>query len=187
MSEENKETGLAVPNAQTAVASSNKFDLETLLSGEVDFNVFDDKTKLELMREIMQSEKELEIMALPMVNSRQIVGVQITVHDAVFKTIPDEKTGELKQCVNFLCENVDEPIRLEGGNEIPTGGYFTTLKGSNTFNDIYVMRFQKLRGLVTMPLRGYHFEIEPKWTFAGNPAIVLRKTQEVKEVLKAKK
>lgn len=176
---ETKDDALATTEgAAVATAQAKPFDIQALMSGEFDLNSLSRTEQLELMREIMEVEASLDLIALPIVSSIEILNHPITVHDAFHKTIIDSATNQEKLCVNFLCENAGEKFVAGDPNtpvEVENGAFFTVLKGANSFNDIYVLRFRKLRGVAVMPLAGYNFAEDAKYRRAGNNAIVLRK------------
>jgi len=122
--------------------------------------------QLEIFRNIMRYDAEIEAMALRQVLSKNILGVPFDIMDASFRMIPDKKseTGE-KQCILFT-------LRLQ-----ETGEIVTCLKSSNNFNDVYPMYFESLRGIQHRPKTDYTFEEDPRYNFAGNNAIVFRKIQ----------
>ncbi len=167
----NNETALATSNAEILDAHSaitnDGFDLSALPASE----------QLEIVREILDAEATLESMALPAVNSRDILNVEINIVDASFRTIQDESIqgdDKSKVCVNFVCQRVD------------TGELFTVLKGSNAFNDAYANRFTKLRGIASKPLLGYEFVEDARWHHAGNNSIVLRRKSAAQAATKSK-
>jgi hypothetical protein len=176
MNEQTQETALAVPQTNVAVERGGSLNLEAMLSGEFDFNSLSPTEQLNLFREIMEVDAQLELISLPYVSSIDIVGHPITIHDAMHKTIIDN--GEEKLCVNFLCENAGERIIAGGVNtpiELDHGQFFTVLKGANAFNDIYVNRFRVRRGLPPSPMVGYEFVEDARYRKANNNAVVLRK------------
>ncbi len=66
-------------------------------------------------------------------------------------------------------------------NDQSAGEVFVTLKGSNPFNDVYAELFKKTRGTVIYkPLLGYEFVVDPRYSKAGNDAIVLRRISATK-------
>ena len=157
-------------NNTTALATTNDEVLAQAAYTSDGFNLasLEPSQQLEIIREIQEAEATLEAMALPMVNSKDILGVEINIVDASFKKIVEKKTGEESDCVNFVCQNVQ------------TGELFTVLKGSNAFNDAYANRFQKLRGIAVKPLMGYEFVEDSRWSVAGNNSIVLRRKSTAK-------
>ena len=165
--ETNETTAIVKGNEEVlaqAAYTADGFNLAALPASE----------QLEIIREIQDAEATLEAMALPMVNSKDILGVEINIVDAAFRTIFDEKAQADKVCVNFVCQDAG------------TGELFTVLKGSNAFNDAYANRFTKLRGIASRPLLGYEFVEDSRWSFAGNNSIVLRRKSAAKVAAKGK-
>lgn len=164
--DEATETALAKATANTQIKIMDLTDLDA----GFDLQALSGAEQLEVMREIQEAFQQVEMLAIPSMRSKDVLDIPITILDAVSRAIPVVENGvqTLKNCVNFVLKN-DE-----------TGEKFTVLKGSNTFNDSYVSYFDKIRGLFDKPLTGYVFQVDERYSKAGNPAIVLRKLQAAK-------
>lgn len=156
-------------NTNTALATTSDNNLQTQNHGE--FTLPNNQFELELMQDLLQSEAEIESLAMRQVNSKDLIGASFDITDAIFTTIT-EKDKSQKVCVSFVLE-------------LETGETVTCLKSSNKFNDAYVNFFAKRRGVMAGRLEGYTFREEPRWTVAGNAAIVLAKVpKQIKSVNK---
>lgn len=167
-----KETDVQDAQADTtnAVAESNTAIVKQAEAAQAQFDLttLPPEQQLEIVRDILESEAQIEAMALPQFTSTEIVGRPVNILDASFRPIPDDKApGGTKMCVSFVMEF--------GAGDAEEGAQFTCLKGSNPFNDVYVTRFERMRGVISKPLNGYEFVSDPRYNKAGNDAIVLRK------------
>ncbi len=142
-------------------------DQSTFADGNatIDLSKLSPSEQKEIVQDILQTEAELEAMALPQYNSSDILNRPINVLDASFRQIKDG--DRMKAGVSFVCEFA------EGDEQV--GEQFTVLKSSNPFNDVYVVRFDKMRGIISKPLNGYEFIEESRFTKNGNAAHVLRR------------
>ena len=155
-------------NTETALATASDSAIQAQqTNGE--FALPNNQFELELMQDLMQSEAEIESLAMRSVNSKDLIGKEFAIIDAMFSTIKEKEVE--KVCVNFVLELTD-------------GETVTCLKSSNKFNDAYVNFFNKFRGIANRRLDGYTFEEDARWTFAGNAAIVLRKVPKTIKAVK---
>lgn len=162
------ETGLVKQTAATPAIGQETLDR----ARSVGLNLPENAEQMEMIQDLMQAEADLEAIGLPMVNSRDLLNVPLTICDASVKVITDN--GESKPCVNFIVERSD------------TGERVQVLKSSNAFNDVFVNFFNKWRAIQARELQGYHFVESDKFAKAGNKAIILQKIQQVKTVGKGK-
>lgn len=161
-------------NESTAIAQRNEAVMQQhnpIGQDGFDLSQLEPAQQLEIVREIYDAEAQLEAMALPQYPSSEILGVEINVLDAAFKSITETVKGVSteKVCVSFVCEFAEDCDKGHAGEQ------FTVLKSSNAFNDVYANRFTKLRGIMQRPLNGYEFVEDARYNKAGNNAIVLRR------------
>lgn len=129
----------------------------------VNFEQMTQTEKLEIQRDLMRTQVAIYYASLPILESRNVLNVPITLVDAKFATIQDK--GQDKAVINFLCRNQE------------TGAEFVVTKGSNFYNDSYVEYFEVRRGVVEQPLFDYEFVEDKNAGNAQNAAIVLRRIQ----------
>ncbi len=155
-----------VVSESTALATLQDVSLEGMTREEI----------MQVEREALAIEAEIEAMALPSFNSRDLIGQQFDILDAAKRVIMEEVTiGGItqkvpKDCILFTLRSSDDYDKV-----------FTCLKGFNPFNSPYVDLFNKTRGTpIYKPVLGYEFVTDPRYNKAGNDAIVLRKVSKVK-------
>lgn len=162
---------------KTAIANTSPSVIDDALSGKnFDINALSPEAQLAVVQDIMSVESEIEAMALPQINSTEILEQPINILDAAFRSVKDKQTGRDKACVSFVCEFAEGHERA--------GEQFTVLKGSNAFNDVYVTRFNRMRGVHSQPMQGYQFVEDDRYKVGDNSAHVLRKIQP--QIAKAK-
>lgn len=183
------QTGAAIAETSILLITKDKVKLmnddtqtvnDTAIAKAIDDNAFDLSTltpenQLAYIQDIIAAEAALEAAGLPSYTSKEIVGQEFNIIDAAFTTIMDK--DEQKVCVRFVLQGV-------GGahdNEL-----FTVLKGSNSFNDLYVNLFTRTRGITKRILLGFEFVVDPRYTKANNPAIVLRRIPQAIPATKGK-
>lgn len=155
---ENTET---VANRSTAITTlpATAFEDNTL-----DISNLSAMEQVELAREILKADAEFEAITLPQVSSGDILGREINVLDAQYCSIIDN--GDEKLCVRFVCE-------YASGDD--QGEQFTVLKSSNMYNNAWADRFNRRRGMASLPINGYNFVTSDKHGKTGNAAIILLK------------
>lgn len=158
-----------VVNADAQPANDNQAIVTSHQVAETQFDLksLPPEQQLEVVRDILASEAEIEAMALPQVNSSNILNRRINILDAAFKTITDKKTKTDKVCVSFVCEFAE--------GDAQAGEQFTCLKSSNPFNNAYVTRFDRMRGIVSRPLMNYEFVEDARYKVGDNISHVLRR------------
>lgn len=153
------------PAASVADANASIVD-QALETGGIDLRQLPIEMQVEMAKDIIATEAELEANALPKLNSKDILNRKINILDASFRSIPDKDApGGQKACVSFVCEFAE--------GDAQEGEQFTVLKSSNTFNDVFVQRFDRMRGIIQRPLNGYQFIESEKYGKAGNQAHIL--------------
>lgn len=158
MNTQENNTGLVIPENQT-IATAN----ENAPFSDFTVNQLSPEQQFEIAKDILAAQQEIETLAMPQMQSKQLVGKEFNILGAAFRSIPDDKDGGQKTVISFVLE------LHESGEQV------TCLKSSNAINDVYVNYFDRMRGVMYKPLENYTFAEDTRYTRNGNAAIVLRK------------